>query len=85
MVEVCPDARRAFLAGAKTSRATDGAAWGWGALAPAWRVIVAGVVGQRTPAEAPVCLERVAPVPTDLSPFLSRDPLAADRTAVRQV
>jgi IS1 family transposase len=75
----------AQLSWAKTSRDPDGDAWGWVALAPAWRVVVACVVGQRTQADANGLLERVAHVTTDLIPFVPSAPLAEYRTALRPV
>ena len=61
--------QNAPLAWANTYRDTSGGAWVWLAFAPEWRLVVAVVVGTRTPA-APIVLERVAPVTTDLVPFL---------------
>ena len=73
------------LAWAKTDRDTDGDAWVWLAFAPEWRLVVAFVVGTRTPAEAPWLRERVAQVTTDLVPLLTSDPLPAYRTALLPV
>jgi IS1 family transposase len=73
------------LAWAKTSRDTYGDAWVWVAFAPEWRLVVAFVVGKRTQAEAPVLLERVAHVTTDLIPFFTSDQLPEYRTALLHV
>jgi IS1 family transposase len=70
------------LAWAKTYHDTYGDAWVWGAFAPEWRLVVAFVVGKRTPAEANVVLERVAPVTTDLIPVFTSDQLPDYRTAL---
>jgi len=77
-----PDEPRA---GAKRSREPYGEAWGWGALAPAWRVVMACVVGQRTPVEAHLGRERVAQVTTARLPVCTSDQLPAYRTAWRPV
>jgi len=69
------------LAWAKTYHDTYGDAWVWVAFAPEWRLVVAFVVGKRTPAEANLLLERVAPVTTDLIPFFTSDQRPEYRTA----
>jgi IS1 family transposase len=73
------------LSWAKPDRDTDGDAWVWVAFAPEWRLVVAFVVGKRTPAEAHLLLERVAPVTTDLIPFFTSDQLPEYRTALLHV
>jgi IS1 family transposase len=70
------------LAWAQPSHDPYGEAWVWVACAPEWRLVVACVVGKRTPAAANVWLERVAPVTTDLLPCLTSDPRPAYRTAL---
>jgi IS1 family transposase len=70
---------------AKTSRDTYGDAWVWVAFAPEWRLVVAFVVGTRTPAAANLLLERVAHVTTDLIPFFTSDQLPEYRTALLHV
>jgi hypothetical protein len=76
------DAPRAW---AQLARETDGEAWVWVALAPEWRVVRALVVGTRTPGEAPLLRERVAPVTTALIPCLTSAQWPADRPAWRPV
>ena len=77
--------QNAPLAWANTYRDTSGEAWVWLAFAPEWRLVVAVVVGKRTPAAAHVLLERVAPVTTDLVPFCTSDHRPEYRTALRPV
>jgi hypothetical protein len=67
---------------AQTDHDTDGDAWVWVALAPEWRLVVALVVGKRTPAAAHLWRERVASVTTDLSPFFTSDQWPDYRTAL---
>ena len=75
----------AQLSWAKTSRDTYGDAWVWVAFAPAWRVVVALVVGKRPQAAANLLLERVAHVTTDLIPCCTSEHLADYRTALLHV
>lgn len=55
------------------------------AFAPEWRRVVAFVVGTRTPAEATLGLERVAPVTPDLIPVCPSAHLPAYRPALLHV
>ncbi len=64
------------LAWAKDYRATYGDVWVWLAFAPAWRVVLAFVVGKRTQAQADLLLDRVAQVTDDHIPFFTSDQLA---------
>jgi IS1 family transposase len=73
------------LAGAKVLSATYGDTWIWLAFAPAWRLVVAFLVGKRTQAEANLLLERVAYVSPATIPFFTSDQLAAYRTALLHV
>ena len=73
------------LAWAKTYPDPYGEAWVGVAFAPAWRLVVAVVVGKRTPAEAHVLLERVAQVTTDLIPCFTSDQRPEYRTALLHV
>jgi transposase-like protein len=73
----------AHLPWAKTYRDTSGEAWVGVAFAPAWRLVVAFVVGKRPQAEANLWRERVAHVTTDLLPVFTRDPLPDYRPAWR--
>lgn len=73
------------LAGAKVLATTYGDTWIWLAFAPAWRLVVAFVVGKRTQAEANLLLERVASVSPATIPFFTSDQLAAYRTALLHV
>jgi hypothetical protein len=73
------------LAWANTSHDPAGEAWVGGAFAPAWRLVVALVVGKRTQAAAKVWLARVAPVTTDLIPFCPSAQRPAYRTALLHV
>lgn len=64
------------LAWAKVYCATYGDAWVWLAFAPAWRVVLAFVVGKRTQEQADLLLERVVHVTDDHIPFFTSDQLA---------
>jgi IS1 family transposase len=64
---------------------TYGDAWVWVAFAPAWRVVLAFVVGKRTQASANLLLERVAHVTTADIPFFTSDRLPEYRTALLHV
>lgn len=64
------------LAWAKVYCATYGDAWVWLAFAPAWRVVLAFVVGKRTQEQANLLLERVVHVTDDHIPFFTSDQLA---------
>jgi hypothetical protein len=70
---------------AKTYRDTYGDAWGWGALAPEWRLVVAFVVGKHTQAEANLVRERVASVTMELIPVFTSVPWPESRTALLHV
>jgi len=59
-----------------------GDAWIWLAFAPAWRLVLAFVVGKRTQASANQLLERVVHVTDDHIPFFTSDQLAEYRTAL---
>jgi IS1 family transposase len=73
------------LAWAKLSRETYGEAWVWVAFAPAWRLVMAFVVGKHTHVEANLLRERVAHVTTALIPFFTSDQLPEYRTALLHV
>jgi len=64
------------LAWAKVYRDTYGDAWVWLAFAPAWRVVLAFVVGKRTQDQANLLLERVVHVTDSHIPFFTSDQLA---------
>jgi hypothetical protein len=55
---------------------TYGDAWVWVAFVPKWRLVVGFVVGQRTPAQANLLLERVVYVTDDHVPLLYQRPMA---------
>jgi len=69
----CVPTKEAPLPGAKIDCAPYGDAWGWGAFAPVWRLVLAFVIGQRNQASAAWLLARVAPVTDDDIPFFTRD------------
>jgi len=52
---------------------TYGDAWVWVAFAPAWRLVVAFVVGKRTQAHANLLLDRVVYVTDERIPFFTSD------------
>ena len=62
-----------------------GDAWIWLAFAPAWRLVLAFVVGKRTQESANLLLERVVQVTDDHLPFFTSDQLAEYRTALLHV
>lgn len=64
------------LAWAKVYCAAYGDAWVWWAFAPAWRVVLAFVVGKRTQEQANLLLERVVHVTDNHIPFFTSDQLA---------
>ncbi len=70
------------LANAKQCCDSYGAAGIWVAFAPAWRVVLAFVVGKRTQASANQLRERGVHVTDDHIPFFTSDQLAAYRTAL---
>jgi len=70
------------LPGAKQWCVTYGDAWVWLAFAPACRLVVAFVVGERTQQSAKVLLERVVHVTDDTIPFFTSDQLPEYRTAL---
>ena len=61
------------LAAARQWCETYGDAWVWVAFAPAWRLVVAFVVGQRTQAQANLLLDRVVQVTDQHVPFFTSD------------
>jgi hypothetical protein len=65
------------LLSAKLWHETYGDAWVWVAFAPAWRLVLAFVVGKRTQTEATLLLERVKHVTDETLPFFTSDQLAA--------
>ncbi len=69
--------KEAHLEQAKLTCAHYGDAWIWLAFAPAWRLVVAFVVGKRTQEQANLLLRRVAYVSADPIPFFTSDQLAA--------
>lgn len=77
--------KQQHLLNAKIWDESYGDAWVWVAFAPAWRLVLAFVVGKRTQAEATLLLERVKQVADDHLPFFTSDQLAAYRTALLQV
>jgi IS1 family transposase len=58
-----------------------GEAWVWVALAPAWRLVVAVVVGKRPQDNAPRLLRRVVAVTAAPRPVCTSDPRPADAAA----
>jgi IS1 family transposase len=69
---------------AQTSCETHGDAWVWIALAPVWRLVLAFVVGKRTPESANLLLDRVVPVTDEHIPFFTSDQLLEYQTALLQ-
>jgi hypothetical protein len=67
--------------GAPLSGDPAGDAGGWSALAPVWRVVLAGVSGTRAQAGAEGRLARVAPGPDDALPWGTSAPWPAYRPA----
>jgi IS1 family transposase len=70
------------LEAAKVFCDTYGDAWVWIAFAPAWRLVLAFVVGKRTQQSANRLLERVVHVTDAQVPFFTSDQLAEYRTAL---
>jgi IS1 family transposase len=54
---------------------TSGDAWVWVAFAPVWRLVVAFVMGKRTPQSADLLLDRVLHVTATYMPFFTSDQL----------
>ena len=77
--------KEAHLDTAKRVCETYGDAWIWVALAPAWRWVLAFVVGKRTQSSANLLLERVAHVTAEGIPFFTSDQLPEYRTALLHV
>jgi IS1 family transposase len=73
------------LDSAKLLYATYGDAWVWIAFAPAWRLVLAFVVGKRTQEHANLLLERVAQVTSAPKPLFTSDQLPEYRTALLHV
>jgi IS1 family transposase len=61
---------------------SDGNAWVWVAFAPAWRLVVACVVGKRTQENAPRLLRRVVAVTDAPIPCFTSDQRPADAEAL---
>ena len=74
--------KEAHLPGAKLSCDTYRDAWVGIAFAPAWRVVLAFVIGKRDQAKADVLLARVAHVTDDSMPLFTSDQLRAYRHAL---
>ena len=70
------------LALAKLFDESYGDAWVWVAIAPAWRLILAFVIGKRDQKNADLLLERVAHVTDDHIPFFTSDQLPQYRQAL---
>src|SRR5262245_2868847 len=70
------------LPGAKIYCATYGDAWVWIAFAPAWRLVLAFVIGKRDQAGADLLLARVAHVTDDTLPLFTSDQLPEYRNAL---
>jgi IS1 family transposase len=69
--------KEAHLPYAKIDCETYGDAWVWVAFAPAWRLILAFVVGKRTQESANLLLDRVKAVTDAHVPFFTSDQLPA--------
>jgi IS1 family transposase len=67
--------KETHLPGAKLYCATYGDAWVWVAFAPAWRLVLAFVIGKRDQASADLLLARVAHVTDNYIPFFTSDQL----------
>jgi len=74
--------KEANLSGAKQSCTSYGDAWIWIAFAPAYRLVVAFAVGERTQESANLLLERVVHVTDATIPFFTSDQLPEYRTAL---
>ena len=74
--------KEANLAAAKLICQSYGDAWVWVAFAPAWRMVLAFVVGKRTQENANLLLERVHHVSDGTIPFFTSDQLAAYPSAL---
>lgn len=77
--------KEANLAMAKWVCETYGDAWIRMAFAPAWRLVLAFVVGKRTQESANLLLQRVSDVTDERIPFFTSDQLPEYRTALLQV
>jgi hypothetical protein len=61
-----------------------GAAWGWIAFAPVWRLLPAFVVGKRIQENANLLIERWAAVPCGFMRFFTSDQLPHSPQALLQ-
>jgi hypothetical protein len=77
--------KESHLAMAQRVCETSGEAWMWRALAPVWRLVLAVVVGTRTPESANLLRHRVAHVTAQRLPLFTRDQWPASRTALLHV
>jgi IS1 family transposase/transposase-like protein len=76
--------KEGHLALAKVYNETYGDAWVWIAFAPAWRIVVAFVVGKRTQASADLLLKRVKHVTDETIPLFTSDQLPEYANALLQ-
>ena len=70
------------LLSAKNYCQTYGDAWVWVAFAPAWRLVLAFVIGKRNQASANLLLDRVSYVSDDSIPFFTSDQLPEYKNAL---